>query len=331
MNRSCQMQSRYRTGGLELRSQAVFTSAKIIRRTRRPHSGFAVSLLAVVPLEASWLDHISFASGESSATLALSSWKAPLTTRWTRRTPPRAVPTAKWNFRRISPCSERWGNRRNLFDGVNRGRRTGRRWTGPPTWGAMSGTCNLRFGQPSRGGCQSRRCFPSPAPLQKYPATRLPAPEERWYWRGVAALKHTGLETLTDAAESRRLPARPGRVSSTGKPMTAKGISAWSDDLDRWVTTGQEQCQPSSQTMARRSNLTRCGAVRPASRRFAMQQENTTVDPGLGGQRELQDWAVAGSPRDCAEIINRCQEEEAALDYIGLASLIPQWTISPLG
>ena len=49
-------------------------------------------------------------------------------------------------------------------------------------------------------------------------------------------------------------------------------------------------------------------------------QENTTVDLGLGGQRELADWAVAGSPQDCAEIINRCREEEG-LDYIGLASL----------
>ena len=49
-------------------------------------------------------------------------------------------------------------------------------------------------------------------------------------------------------------------------------------------------------------------------------QENTTVDFGLGGQRELADWAVAGSPQDCAEIINRCKEEEG-LDYIGLASL----------
>ena len=53
-------------------------------------------------------------------------------------------------------------------------------------------------------------------------------------------------------------------------------------------------------------------------------QENTTVDFGLGGQRELADWAVAGSPQDCAEIINRCKEEEG-LDYIGLASLnLPQ-------
>jgi len=49
-------------------------------------------------------------------------------------------------------------------------------------------------------------------------------------------------------------------------------------------------------------------------------QENTTVDFGLGGQRELPDWAIAGSPQDCAEIINRCKEDEG-LDYVGLASL----------
>ena len=49
-------------------------------------------------------------------------------------------------------------------------------------------------------------------------------------------------------------------------------------------------------------------------------QENTTVDLGLGGQRDLPDWAVAGSPQDCAEVINRCKEDEG-LDYIGLASL----------
>jgi alkanesulfonate monooxygenase SsuD/methylene tetrahydromethanopterin reductase-like flavin-dependent oxidoreductase (luciferase family) len=49
-------------------------------------------------------------------------------------------------------------------------------------------------------------------------------------------------------------------------------------------------------------------------------QENTTVDLGLGGQRNLTDWAIAGSPQDCADIINRCKEEEG-LDYIGLASL----------
>ena len=49
-------------------------------------------------------------------------------------------------------------------------------------------------------------------------------------------------------------------------------------------------------------------------------QEDTTVDLGLGGQRELQDWAVSGSPQDSAEIINRCHEEDG-LNYIGLASL----------
>ena len=49
-------------------------------------------------------------------------------------------------------------------------------------------------------------------------------------------------------------------------------------------------------------------------------QENTGVDFGLGGQRELPVWAVAGSPQDCAEIINHCKEDEG-LDYIGLASL----------
>ena len=34
----------------------------------------------------------------------------------------------------------------------------------------------------------------------------------------------------------------------------------------------------------------------------------------------MPDRAVAGSPQDCAEIINRCKDEEG-LDYIGLASL----------
>lgn len=53
-------------------------------------------------------------------------------------------------------------------------------------------------------------------------------------------------------------------------------------------------------------------------------QENTTVDFGLGGQRNLSDWAVAGSPQDCAEIIAQCHED-GGLDYIGLASLnMPQ-------
>lgn len=52
---------------------------------------------------------------------------------------------------------------------------------------------------------------------------------------------------------------------------------------------------------------------------FSM-QETTTVDLGLGGTRQLPDWAVVGSPQDCAEIITRCHEEDG-LEYIGLACL----------
>ena len=43
------------------------------------------------------------------------------------------------------------------------------------------------------------------------------------------------------------------------------------------------------------------------------------MDFGLGGQWELSHWTVAGSPQDCAEIVNHCKEDEG-LDYIGLAS-----------
>ena len=49
-------------------------------------------------------------------------------------------------------------------------------------------------------------------------------------------------------------------------------------------------------------------------------QESTTVDLGLGSSRELSDWAIAGSPEDCAETILK-QHEEFGLDYIGLACL----------
>ena len=52
---------------------------------------------------------------------------------------------------------------------------------------------------------------------------------------------------------------------------------------------------------------------------FNMQEANT-VDLGLAGQRDIPDWAVAGSPQDCAETITRAVEEDG-LDYIGLASL----------
>ena len=49
-------------------------------------------------------------------------------------------------------------------------------------------------------------------------------------------------------------------------------------------------------------------------------QEATTVDLGLGGPRELGDWAIVGSPEDCAEVITR-HHDEYGLDYIGLGSL----------
>jgi alkanesulfonate monooxygenase SsuD/methylene tetrahydromethanopterin reductase-like flavin-dependent oxidoreductase (luciferase family) len=49
-------------------------------------------------------------------------------------------------------------------------------------------------------------------------------------------------------------------------------------------------------------------------------QEAGTVDFGLGGARELSDWALAGSPEDCAELITRCHEEYG-LDYVGLSCL----------
>ncbi|MCH7606655.1 MAG: LLM class flavin-dependent oxidoreductase [Chloroflexi bacterium] len=49
-------------------------------------------------------------------------------------------------------------------------------------------------------------------------------------------------------------------------------------------------------------------------------QETTTVDLGLGGSRDLADWAVVGTPQDCAETITRCHDEDG-LDYIGLACL----------
>jgi len=49
-------------------------------------------------------------------------------------------------------------------------------------------------------------------------------------------------------------------------------------------------------------------------------QENTTVDLGLGGPRELAEWAVVGTPEDCAERITQSVEEDG-LEYIGLGCL----------
>ena len=49
-------------------------------------------------------------------------------------------------------------------------------------------------------------------------------------------------------------------------------------------------------------------------------QERTTVDLGLSADRELDDWAIVGSPQDCAETISRCYHEQG-LRYLGLGFL----------
>jgi alkanesulfonate monooxygenase SsuD/methylene tetrahydromethanopterin reductase-like flavin-dependent oxidoreductase (luciferase family) len=49
-------------------------------------------------------------------------------------------------------------------------------------------------------------------------------------------------------------------------------------------------------------------------------QEATTVNLGLSGRRELADWAIVGSPQDCAETINRCYHEQG-LRYLGFGFL----------
>ena len=49
-------------------------------------------------------------------------------------------------------------------------------------------------------------------------------------------------------------------------------------------------------------------------------QESTTVDFGLGGSRDLADWAIVGSPQDCAETIVRCHVDNA-LEYVGFGAL----------
>ncbi len=49
-------------------------------------------------------------------------------------------------------------------------------------------------------------------------------------------------------------------------------------------------------------------------------QERTTVDLGLGGTRELTDWAAVGSPEECAEAIARCYHEDG-VRYTGLGFL----------
>ena len=151
----------------------------------------------------------------------------------------------------------------------------------PHVAGGMRGEFNLRFGQPSKDVCYIiPEMFPFTDTPQTDPVTGaqgslLDALERRGnvpkimftntsaeYWRGDAALIHTDLETLTDAAESpsvRRyhfagcqhgsgeFPPLEFRASDGIRgqlPLNsvdyAPLLRAALDNLDRWVTTGEE-------------------------------------------------------------------------------------------
>ena len=49
-------------------------------------------------------------------------------------------------------------------------------------------------------------------------------------------------------------------------------------------------------------------------------QERTTVDLGLSTDRSLEDWAIVGSPQDCAETISRCYHD-MGMRYLGMGFL----------
>ncbi len=49
-------------------------------------------------------------------------------------------------------------------------------------------------------------------------------------------------------------------------------------------------------------------------------QEATTVDLGLGRQRDLSDWAIVGTPEDCRAAFARMRQE-SGITYIGLSFL----------
>ncbi len=151
----------------------------------------------------------------------------------------------------------------------------------PHVAGGMRGEFNLRFGQPSKDVCYIiAEMFPFTDTMQTDPVTgaqgSLLETMERQghvpkimftntsaeYWRGDAALIHTDLETLTDAAESQwaRSYHFAGCQHGSGdfppiEVRSADGIRgqlpfnsvdyaplsrAILDNLDRWVTTGEE-------------------------------------------------------------------------------------------
>ena len=49
-------------------------------------------------------------------------------------------------------------------------------------------------------------------------------------------------------------------------------------------------------------------------------QEPTMVDLQLSSKGDIGNWAIAGGPDECAEMVARCQEE-MGVDYIGLTFL----------
>ena len=151
----------------------------------------------------------------------------------------------------------------------------------PHVAGGMRGEFNLRFGQPSKDVCYIiPEMFPFTDTQQTDPVTGaqgslLETLERRGnvpkimftntsaeYWRGDAALIHTDLETLTDAAESssvRRYHFAGCQHGSGDFPPIEirandgiKGqlpfnsvdyaplLRAALDNLDRWVATGEE-------------------------------------------------------------------------------------------
>ena len=151
----------------------------------------------------------------------------------------------------------------------------------PHVAGGMRGEFNLRFGQPSKDVCYIiPEMFPFTDTLQTDPVTGsqgslLDALERQGnvpkimftntsaeYWRGDAALIHTDLETLTDAAESQSvrryhfagcqhgsgefppLEIRPADGIKGQLPFNsvdyAPLLRAALDNLDRWVTDGVE-------------------------------------------------------------------------------------------
>ena len=159
----------------------------------------------------------------------------------------------------------------------------------PHVGGAMRGEFNLRFGQPSMDVCYlTPEFFPFTDTPQRDPATgetgsMLGALEARGkvprimftntsaeYWRGDAALIHTNLETMTDAAESDSVrhyhfagtqhgsgdfPPLEVRVGEGPKGQQlfnsvdyAPLLRAALVNLDRWVSTGEPpppSCHPS--------------------------------------------------------------------------------------